>query len=178
MLHLTPHYTLDFAWHYATHHSSPHSSHHTTHFYTTHYTSHRSAPRRAAPRHITLCITPQYTPHYSPQYTPQYKSCTPFELYNLFVLQTVNPFNAGMIYPNPSDNNIIFTQMRTQDLAPSWLSESRQPDRTEYLVLGLHKLDNPLFNVPKLYPCWDTVGNVTSGEIYMFRYCRLRYFTN
>ena len=77
-----------------------------------------------------------------------------------YLLQVINPFNFELV-----DNYLRPDELYSQDANPSWLHENVEPDHKEYLLLGLNKVNNELFNLPKLYPCWYQDGNTTTGML-------------
>ena len=76
----------------------------------------------------------------------------------------MNPFNEGMVKPDPNDKFTILTELRSLELPDTWLSEDINPNVKEYILLSLNKINNEKFNLPKLYPCWIQKDNVTVGR--------------
>ena len=76
----------------------------------------------------------------------------------------MNPFNEGMVKPDPNDKFTILTELRSLELPDDWLSEDINPNVKEYILLSLNKINNEKFNLPELYPCWIQKDNVTVGR--------------
>jgi len=74
-----------------------------------------------------------------------------------FFLQTMNPFSQGLVTPNSTDPHLNLVDLKSTRDAPDWLSQT--PDKQFYLHLGLHRIDNPKFNVEGLYG-WDSADTV------------------
>ncbi|XP_067950161.1 uncharacterized protein [Watersipora subatra] len=72
-------------------------------------------------------------------------------------MRTVNPFNKGMITPDPDDGQIILSEMKSHEPTPDWLSQ--QPDIRKYLLLGLNKVKDQVYDVSPYYPCIDDDGS-------------------
>ena len=70
----------------------------------------------------------------------------------------MNPFNKGYVNPDPDDDYIIFTEMKSHDPRPEWLTESYVPDVQHYLLFSFNRIDDSKYNVPSLYPCYDGNG--------------------
>lgn len=79
-----------------------------------------------------------------------------------------------MSFHDPDDHHITLMDMKSLKAEPEWLRDDPDQEvKKFYLHLGLHKTDNPLFNVDGLYGIsqLETAGKLTFTQTLLQTRC-------